>query len=86
MAYDNTAFSVTLMFMGSYVVEITDAVANGLLVPEAGCMRSVSNKDAIRLWLVVSWAGFGNQTTMIGITWGTKNEGSLLYIRPARLA
>ena len=28
-------------------------------------MRSVSNKDAIRLWLVFSWAGFSNQTTMI---------------------
>ena len=43
-------------------------IANGLLVPEAGRMRSVSNKDAIRLWLmhmvVVSWAGFSNQTTM----------------------
>ena len=25
-------------------------------------MRSVSNKDAIRLWLVVSWAGFSNYT------------------------
>ena len=42
-------------------------------------MRSVSNKDAIKLWLVVSWAGFSNQTTMIGITWGTKNEGSFVY-------
>ena len=38
-------------------------------------MRSVSNKDAIRLWLVVSWAGFSNQTT----TWGIKNEGSFVY-------
>ena len=49
-------------------------------------MRSVSNKDAIRLWhmLVVSWAGFGNQTTMLAITWGTKNEGS--FVRLARLA
>ena len=47
-------------------------------------MHSVSNKDAIRLWLmvVVSWAGFSNQTTMIAITWGTKNEGSfVLYAR-----
>ena len=35
-------------------------------------MHSVSNKDAIRLWLtvVVSWAGFSNQTTMIAITGG----------------
>ena len=49
-------------------------------------MRSVSNKDAITLWLmvVVSWAGFSNQTTMIAITWGTKNESS--FVRPARLA
>ena len=49
-------------------------------------MRSVSNKDAIRLWhmLVVSWAGFSNQTTMLAITWGTKNEGS--FVRLARLA
>ena len=52
------------LYVHGYVAEITDAVANGLLVSEAGCMRSVSNKDAIRLRLmvVVSWAGFSNQT------------------------
>ena len=45
-------------------------------------MHSVSNKDAIRLWhiVVVSWADFSNQTTMIAIT---KNEGS--FVRPAML-
>ena len=44
-----------------------------------GVMRSVSNKDAIRLWHIwwwFHWAGFINQTTMIAITWGTKNEGT----------
>ena len=46
---------------------------------QGGRIRSVSNKDAIRLWLVVSWAGFSNQTTMIAITRGTKNEGSFVY-------
>ena len=30
------------------------AVATGLLVSEAGCMHSVSNKDAIRLWHMVA--------------------------------
>ena len=30
-------------------------------------MRSVSNKGAIRLWLVVSWAGFSNQTAIINL-------------------
>ena len=41
-------------------------------------MRSVSKKDAIRLWLIVV-VGFSNQTTMIAITRGTKNEGSFVY-------
>ena len=34
--------------------------------------------------VAVSWAGLSNQTTMIAITMGTKNEGS--FVRPVRLA
>ena len=41
MAYDNTSYSVALMFMCML------SEANALLLPEAGCMRSVSNKDLL---------------------------------------
>ena len=61
------------------------AEANGLLLPEAGCnTSSVSNKDAIRLWHIwwwFHWASFRNQTTMIAITRGTKNEGACVTRR-----
>ena len=70
-----------------YVVEITDAVANGLLVAiylkQGVCVVSpTSTQLGCGSWW---WFhGFSNQTTMLAITWGTKNEGS--FVRLARLA
>ena len=83
MAYDITAFSVTLMFM-AYVVEITEQKLMDCSYLKHGVMRSVSNKDAIRLWHIwwwFHWASFRNQTTMIAITRGTKNEGACVTRR-----
>ena len=50
---------------------------------QLGCnASSVFNKDAIRLWHIwFHWASFRNQTTMIAITQGTKNEGACVTRR-----